>query len=67
VWPLPPPGTLTFGVEWLARGIDLTLHEIDAALVRDAAGRARTLFAAEDMPDTTGFSIGTMHLVKDED
>ena len=44
VWPLPPPGRLSFVCEWPAAGIELTRHEIDAQDVLDAAGRAQTLF-----------------------
>ncbi len=44
VWPLPPPGRLSFVCEWPAAGIELTRHEIDAQSILDAAGRAQTLF-----------------------
>ena len=50
-WPLPPDGPLAFVVEWPAENIALTRGELDSALVRDAAGRARTLWDAESGED----------------
>jgi hypothetical protein len=44
VWPLPPAGPLVFACEWPQVGIALTRHELDAQVVRDAAGRAQALF-----------------------
>jgi hypothetical protein len=43
VWPLPPPGPLTFVVAWPGYRIDETSAQIDAALLHDAAGRAINL------------------------
>jgi hypothetical protein len=37
VWPLPPPGPLTFVCEWAAFGIPESRAEVDAQLIRDAA------------------------------
>jgi hypothetical protein len=59
VWPLPPPGPLTFVCEWPAAGIELTRREIDAGLLREAASRAQVIFAEEDLPDAPGFSAGS--------
>ena len=42
--PLPPPGPVTFAVEWPAMGIEETLHEIEGQLFRDTAERARRIF-----------------------
>jgi hypothetical protein len=50
VWPLPPPGPLAFVCEWPAAGIELTRYQIDAAVVLDAAARARTLWP-DDEPE----------------
>ncbi|MEO6857687.1 MAG: Clp protease N-terminal domain-containing protein [Solirubrobacteraceae bacterium] len=47
VWPLPPPGPLTFSCEWPAYGIPLTRHEIDANLIREAAERATPLWTSD--------------------
>jgi hypothetical protein len=51
VWPLPPPGPLSFVCEWPAAGIELSRTEIDAQLILDAAARARVIF-----PDAQGKS-----------
>jgi hypothetical protein len=45
VWPLPPPGPLTFVCEWPAAGVALTRHQIDAQLVLDAASRSQAIFS----------------------
>jgi hypothetical protein len=44
VWPLPPPGRFAFVCEWPAKGVPLTRKEIDAALIREAAGQAEVLW-----------------------
>jgi len=49
-WPLPPEGSLTLVVEWPAQKIPLTRTELDAATVRDAAGRAQVVFSEQDLP-----------------
>jgi hypothetical protein len=58
LWPLPPPGPLAFVCEWPARGIALTRVEVDAALVRDAADRAETLWPPQ--PVRGGFHARPM-------
>jgi hypothetical protein len=40
VWPLPPPGPLTFICEWPAAGIRESRAEVDGTLIHDAALRA---------------------------
>jgi hypothetical protein len=44
VWPLPPPGPVTFVCEWPAYGIAESQTEVDAQLIRDAAARAVTIW-----------------------
>lgn len=44
VWPLPPPGPLSFVCEWPAAEIPLTRAELDARIVIDAAARAQVIF-----------------------
>lgn len=44
IWPLPPPGQLSFVCEWPVAGLALSRAEIDAQTVRDAADRAQVLF-----------------------
>jgi hypothetical protein len=48
VWPLPPPGPLTFVCEWPAAGIELIRVEVDAQPLIDAAGRAEQIFERTD-------------------
>jgi hypothetical protein len=43
-WPLPPPGSFAFVVEWPAQGLELTRVEIDSEPIRDAATRAIELW-----------------------
>ncbi|GLW30293.1 hypothetical protein Areg01_32330 [Actinoplanes regularis] len=40
VWPLPPPGPVTFVCEWPAFGIPEARAEMDGQVIRDAAARA---------------------------
>jgi hypothetical protein len=47
LWPLPPPGRLTFAVQWPSKGIELTMRDVDAGIVIDAGKQAETLW-----PDT---------------
>ena len=54
VWPLPPPGPLSFVCEWPAAGIPLTRKEIDAKLILDAAKRAQPIF-----PESGGTQSGS--------
>lgn len=58
IWPLPPPGRLAFVCEWPAAEIDLARVEIDADVVRDAAGRVETLWEA-DSEDAGSASIAS--------
>lgn len=44
LYPLPPAGPLAFVCEWPAEDIELTRHEIDAGLVREAGERADVLW-----------------------
>ena len=54
VWTLPPRGTLAIACEWPAKGIPLTMHEVDADLIRDAAAKSTRLWEEGDSPgDTT--------------
>jgi hypothetical protein len=50
VWPLPPPGPLVFACEWPVAGIELTLAEVDAQLVIDAAARSQQIFEPSGGP-----------------
>jgi hypothetical protein len=44
LWPLPPPGPLTFVCEWPGEGIELTRAEVDASAAIEAASRAEELW-----------------------
>ncbi|MGI8712738.1 MAG: hypothetical protein ACR2NR_06035 [Solirubrobacteraceae bacterium] len=59
VWPLPPPGPLSFVCEWPAAGIPLTRSEIDAQNILDAAARAQAIFP--DQP-AAGPSASLSHI-----
>jgi len=47
VWPLPPPGLITFFCAWPAAGIPESSATIEAAAIHDAAGRAVVLWPDE--------------------
>lgn len=51
IWPLPPPGMLTFVCEWPEMRIPLSESELDAQLILDAANRAQVLFSDEHLPE----------------
>lgn len=44
VWPLPPPGKLTFTCEWPSRSLALTAHEVDASEIRRAGSASTTVW-----------------------
>ncbi len=44
VWPLPPPGPVTFVCQWPSHGIGESRAEIDAQLILDAAARSTRLW-----------------------
>jgi hypothetical protein len=48
VWPLPPAGPLAFVCEWIAAGVVLTRHEIEAQAILDAAVRSEPLWPDDD-------------------
>jgi hypothetical protein len=60
VWPLPPRGPLTFVCEWEHAGIALARHELDGALLIDAAGRAQRVFEDDQLSDAAGFTASTI-------
>ena len=55
LYPLPPPGPLTFVCEWPSEGIELTRREIDGETIRQAAERAKVLW--EDEARTSGHAM----------
>ncbi len=44
VWPLPPPGPLTFACEWPAMDIPEARQEVDSAPILEAAKRSEKLW-----------------------
>ena len=50
VWPLPPPGPITFVCAWPARDVPESRAELDAGLILTAASRAVPLWP-DDAPD----------------
>lgn len=51
LWPLPPPGTLTFAVEWPSKGIELTMQEVDAGPILEAAATSEALWPSDSGVD----------------
>ena len=50
LWPLPPPGPLTLAIEWPSQQLELTKHEVDAALIIEAGSSSETLWPDEPTP-----------------
>src|SRR5262249_34980897 len=44
LWPVPPPGQLTFAVEWPAHGIELTQRHVEAAPLIEASTKSGPLW-----------------------
>ena len=51
LWPVPPPGPVTFAVEWPAREIKLSKQQVDASVFIDASEQSEALWPAEDAWD----------------
>lgn len=51
VWPLPPPGPVTFVCEWPAMNIPLTESELDSQAITGASERAQVLFSDAHLPE----------------
>jgi hypothetical protein len=56
IWPLPPPGRLTFVCQWAEAGIELTRSDIDAQVILDAAARAQVIFTDADPSESAALS-----------
>jgi hypothetical protein len=59
--PLPPPGPVAVVCEWPILGIPVVRQEIDARLIRDAAGKARAMFGGGHhvLKDGRAWPLGT--------
>jgi hypothetical protein len=44
VYPLPPPGPITLALEWPARGLAESRHELDAGAILEAAAKSEKLW-----------------------
>jgi len=44
LWPVPPPGQLTFAVEWPAHGIGVTQHDVEATPLIEASTKSEPLW-----------------------
>ena len=64
---MPPPGPLAFVVEWPAEKIELTRHELDAALFRDAAANSEVLWPDADSAPRLGGDSVISQMVGSED
>jgi hypothetical protein len=62
LWPLPPPGPLSFVCEWPAAGLSLSRADIDAQVVIDAASRAQAVFPGQPS-DGPAFSWSTGQVI----
>jgi hypothetical protein len=60
LWPLPPPGPVTFVAEWPLGGIAETRIEIDAAPILDAAAQAETLWPNGSISEGAGWTSQVM-------
>jgi hypothetical protein len=54
LYPLPPDGPVTFIASWTEHGVTETRVELDSAPIREAAGRAVTLWP-EDLSPGSGY------------
>lgn len=76
LWPLPPPGPVTFALTWPERGVEETTIEIDSGVFRAAAEEAQKLWeplteeeeeaAMRAGDESRGFTYSVGVLVKDE-
>jgi len=68
MWPLPPPGPLSFVCEWPAAGIPLSRAQIDGQSIIDAAPRAQTIFPDQvGRESSLGWSSSSVQTVSSSD
>lgn len=68
VWPLPPPGPLSFVCEWPAAGIPLSRAQIDGQGIIDAAARAQTIFPDQaGLEPSGGWNSSSVQIVSSTD
>lgn len=68
MWPLPPPGPLSFVCEWPAAGIPLSRAQIDGQSIIDAAAWAQTIFPDHvERESSPGWSSSAVQIVSSSD
>lgn len=61
LWPLPPPGELTFVAEWPSEGVELTRRPVDTAPILEAAARVEELWPGGT--PSSGSGMWTRHVM----
>lgn len=61
VWPLPPPGPMSFVCQWPAAEVPVTRAEIEAHVILEAAQRARVIFPDQDPSPQTASASWTSY------
>ena len=64
LWPLPPPGPLTWVASWDERGIPETSVEVDASVLAEAAREAEKLWDEPDGDAGHSSSSGSSMLMR---
>ena len=67
LWPLPPPGTLTFAIEWPSEEILLSTHEVDASLIIEASKSSEVLWPDAGESADAYHSTQVLRAVSDEE
>jgi hypothetical protein len=64
LWPVPPPGPVTFAVEWPAREIELSKQQVDASAFIEASELSEALWPAGDAwgDATQSSTVGVIRL-----
>jgi hypothetical protein len=61
VWPLPPPGPLTFVCQWPARNIPESQAQIDARLILNASSQAIDVWPGQPSTIHQPYSVAQRH------
>lgn len=68
LWPLPPPGAMSFVCEWPAADIPLSRAQVDGQTIIDAAARAQTVFPDQvGREPSIGWSSSSVQIVSSND
>jgi hypothetical protein len=72
LWPLPPPGPLTWVTQWPDRNLPVNSTEVDATILQVAAGEAEQLWEIDNEANrgwgssSSSFQSGILHSLKIE-